>query len=175
MWFYSNGTHLKVDSAFRMKYLTFVAVSVEYKQIRIKIGKVLFWFAVFIHEFIQYAQLICLLIYKLLSYCVWGRRIFLYRRQRGLNGGDQQYGMQWSIAITCLTHWGWVTHMCVSKITIIGSDNGLSPGRRQAIIWINAGILLIGPLGTKFSEIYVEILTFSFEKTRLKESSAKWR
>ena len=33
-----------------------------------------------------------------------------------------------------LTHWGRVTHICVSKLTIIGSDNGLSPGRRQAII-----------------------------------------
>ena len=49
-----------------------------------------------------------------------------------------------------LTHWGRVTHICVSKLTIIGSDNGLSPGRRQAIIWTNAGILLIGPLGTNF-------------------------
>ena len=53
-----------------------------------------------------------------------------------------------------LTHWGRVTHICVSKLTIIGSDNGLSPGRRQAIIWTNAGILLIGPLGTNFSEIF---------------------
>ena len=44
-------------------------------------------------------------------------------------------------------------HICVSKQTIIGSDNGLSPGRRQAIIWTNAGILLIGTLGTNFSEI----------------------
>ena len=43
--------------------------------------------------------------------------------------------------------------MCVSKLTIIGSDNGLSPGRRQAIIWTNAGIVLIGPLETNFSEI----------------------
>ena len=33
-----------------------------------------------------------------------------------------------------LTHWGQVTHKCVGKLTIIGSDNGLSPGRRQAII-----------------------------------------
>ena len=40
-----------------------------------------------------------------------------------------------------LTHWGRVAHMCVSKLTIIGRDNGLSPGRRQAIIWTNAGIL----------------------------------
>ena len=46
--------------------------------------------------------------------------------------------------------------------TITGSDNGLSPGGRQAIIWTNAGILLIGPLATNFSEIVIEIHTFSF-------------
>ena len=38
-----------------------------------------------------------------------------------------------------LNHWGWVTHICVSDLAIIGSDNGLSPGRHQAIIWTNAG------------------------------------
>ena len=73
-----------------------------------------------------------------------------------------------------LTHYGRVTHICVAKVTIIGSDNGLSPGRRQAIIWTNAGILLIGPLvGTNFSEILIG--TFSFKKMHLKMSSAKWR
>ena len=70
-----------------------------------------------------------------------------------------------------LTHWGPVTHICVSKLTIIGSDNGLSPCRRQAIIWTNAGILLIRPLGTNFSEILIEINTFSFKKIHLKMSS----
>ena len=74
-----------------------------------------------------------------------------------------------------LTHWGRVTHICVSRLTITGSDNGLSPGRRQAIIWTNAGILLIGPLGTNFSEILIEILTFSFKKMHLRVSSAKRR
>ena len=74
-----------------------------------------------------------------------------------------------------LTHWGRVTHICVVKLTIIGSDNGLSPGRRQAIIWTNAGILLIGPLGTNFSEILIGIQTFSFKKMHLKMSSVKWR
>ena len=68
-----------------------------------------------------------------------------------------------------------MTYICVSKSTIIGSDNGLSPGRRQAIIWTNAGILLIRPLGTNFNEMLFEILTFSFMKMRLKVSSAKWR
>ena len=72
-----------------------------------------------------------------------------------------------------LTHWGRVTHICVFKLTIIGSDNGLLPGRLVA--WTNAGILLIGPLGTNLSEILIEILTFSFKKMRLKVSSAKWR
>ena len=56
-----------------------------------------------------------------------------------------------------LTHWGRVTHICVNKLAIISSDNGLSPGRRQAIIWTNVGILLIGPLGPNFSEILIEI------------------
>ena len=58
-----------------------------------------------------------------------------------------------------LTHWGWVTHICV----LIGLHNGLSPVRCQAIIWTNAEILLIGPLGTNFSEICIGIQTFSFK------------
>ena len=66
------------------------------------------------------------------------------------------------------------SHICVSKLTIIGSNNGLSPGRRQAIISTNAGILLIWPLGSNFNEILIKILTFSFKKMHLKMSSAKW-
>ena len=72
------------------------------------------------------------------------------------------------------THWGRVMHICVGNLIIIGLDNGLSPGRHQAIIWTKAGILLIGPSGTNFSEILIEILTFSFKKMRLKMLSAKW-
>ena len=44
-----------------------------------------------------------------------------------------------------LTHWGRLKHICVGNLTIIGSDNGLSPGWRQAITWTNVGILLITP------------------------------
>ena len=72
-----------------------------------------------------------------------------------------------------ITHWGRVTHICVGKLITLGSDNGLPPERRQAIIWTNAGILLIGPLGTNFSEILIEIKTFLLKKIRLKMSSAK--
>ena len=74
-----------------------------------------------------------------------------------------------------LTHWGRVTHICVTYLTIIASDNGLSPSRRQAIIWTNAGILLIRSLGTNFSEILIEIHIFSFKKMHLKMWSGKWR
>ena len=74
-----------------------------------------------------------------------------------------------------LTHWGQVTHICVGKLTIICSDNGLAPSRRQAIIWTNDGILLTGPLGTNFSEILIEILTSSFKNMHLKMSSGKWQ
>ena len=66
-----------------------------------------------------------------------------------------------------------MTHIYVSELTIIGSDNGLSPGWRQAIISTNAGILLIGPSGTNFSQIVIEIQTFSLRKMRLKMSSVK--
>ena len=71
------------------------------------------------------------------------------------------------------TLWSRVTHICVSKLTIIGLDNGLSSGRRQAIIWTNAGILFIWPLN--FSGILIEIHTFSFQKMHLKMSSGNRR
>ena len=62
--------------------------------------------------------------------------------------------------VSSLIHWGRVRNIFVGNLTIIVSDNGLSPGRHQAIIWTNAGILLIRPLGTNFSEISIEIHTF---------------
>ena len=61
-----------------------------------------------------------------------------------------------------------MTHKCDSKFIIIGSYNGLSPGLRQAIIWKNAEILLIGLLCRNSSEILIEIHTFSFKKMYLK-------
>ena len=68
-----------------------------------------------------------------------------------------------------------MTHIFISKLILIVSDNGLSPGRHQAIIWTNAGILLIESLGIKFREISIEIHTFSITKMHLEISSVKWR
>ena len=62
------------------------------------------------------------------------------------------------------------TYMCQD---CIGSDNGLSPIRRQAIIWTSAGLLSIGPLRTNSSEIFIKIQNFSFKKMHLKISSSK--
>ena len=56
---------------------------------------------------------------------------------------------------------------------IIGTCNGLSPVRRQAITWTNAGLISIGPLGTNFSKILIGILLFSFKKIHLKMPSVK--
>ena len=44
---------------------------------------------------------------------------------------NHTYINQWTLLwfAVCLTHWGRVTHICVIDLTIIGSDNGLSPGR----------------------------------------------
>ena len=53
-----------------------------------------------------------------------------------------------------------INSKCVGKVISIGSDNGSAPGRRRAIIWTNAGIFLIRPLGTNVSEIWIEIHTF---------------
>ena len=50
------------------------------------------------------------------------------------------------------------------KWDIIGSGNGLSPVRRQAIIWNNAGLLSIGPMGTNFSKIRIANLSFFIQE-----------
>ena len=120
-----------------------------------------------------------------LSYCryvvykdvmTWKRfpHFWLYANLTGIVGFATQ---RESNALTgnFLTHWGRVTHICDSKLSIIGSDNGLSPDRRQSIIWTNAGILLIRTLRTKFDEILIKIHTFSFKNIHLKMSSGKWR
>ena len=67
-----------------------------------------------------------------------------------------------------------MTHIDVSKLTIIDSVNGLSPDRRQVIIWTDSGMLLIGPLGTNFNEILSQIHAFSFKKMHLKMSPGRF-
>ena len=68
-----------------------------------------------------------------------------------------------------LNHLPLVPHICVIESDQIGSDNGLSPIRRQAIIWTSVGLLSIRPLRTNFNEIQ----DFSFTTMHLKISSVK--
>ena len=67
---------------------------------------------------------------------------------------------KWALVQT--SHWGKVMHIFISDLNVIGSNIGLAPDRRQAIIWTNDGILLIEPLETNFNEILIKIHTFSF-------------
>ena len=78
---------------------------------------------------------------------------------------------------TMLTHWGRVAHICLNKLAMNGSDHGLLPDRRQAIIWTNAGIFLIVALITNKLQLKFNRNSYIFlqEKMHLKISSAKWR
>ena len=64
--------------------------------------------------------------------------------------------------VSTLIDWSQVTNICVGYLTIIGSDNCLSCGRRHAIIWTDAVILLIGPSETNFNEILISKLIIHF-------------
>ena len=66
--------------------------------------------------------------------------------------------------------WSLACEHFVTGTPLKSSDNGLSPRRRQAIIWTNEVILSVGPLGTNFIEILIEIQKFSFKKMQLKMS-----
>ena len=70
-----------------------------------------------------------------------------------------------------------MTYIWLGEITNIASDIGsslgLSPGRRKAIVWTSAGIVLIGRLEKNFREILIQLQTFPLKKIRLKMSCAK--
>ena len=72
-----------------------------------------------------------------LSAFVWGYRAIFW--------------FNWHIQNTTiwLTHWDRVTHICVGKLIIIVSDNGLLPARRQAVIWHNIRDIVNWTLGNK--------------------------
>ena len=101
-------------------------------------------------------------------------KITYFRLQLHLPGTNESRLQAYLWGANELTHSGWMTQICVSKLTIIGLDNGLSPDQRQAIIWTNTWILSIRLLGTNFSEILIEIHTFSSKKILMKMSSGRW-
>ena len=102
---------------------------------------------------------------------------YLHVQQQGYILDEQHsitiiyYSIPEYISTRNVTHCGRETHICVRNLTIIGSGNGLSAGRRQAIIRTNAVLLLIGPLETYFSESWIKIQQFSLKKIHSKMSS----
>ena len=104
----------------------------------------------------------------------WDRALckFIFHLTMATTISHQDHGQS---IILKLTHWGQVTHIWIGKLTIIGSDNGLSPGRRQAIILTNARILLIRLIGTNFSEILHRNSYVFIKKIHFKLSSGKVR
>ena len=66
-----------------------------------------------------------------------------------------------------LNHQGRLTHIWVNKLTLIGSDNGLSPGRHQAITWNSAELFSIGPLGTIFEWFWSPKKTLTVTKNTI--------
>ena len=82
-----------------------------------------------------------------------------------------QLWYRWN-AFAIYQHWRWVTHICVSNLTIIGSDNGLSPGRRQVIIWTKMNIVywaLVNKLQwTLNRNLYISIQGNAFENVAWK-------
>ena len=89
---------------------------------------------------------------------------------RGIHRWPVNFSHKWSVTRKMFPFW-WHDHVNSLRPSNAYMHNGLSPGRHKAIIWTNAGILLIGPLGT----ILIGIQTFSFKKMHLKMSPAKWR
>ena len=76
---------------------------------------------------------------------------------------------------------GWLTYAKQHKYmslnqTTIGSDNGLSPVRCQAILWTHADSLSLSnePLATNLSEISMKMNMFAFKKMYFKMPCAKW-
>ena len=103
----------------------------------------------------------------------WKSRVWAFARKREiteepLNSRSQILDPKWReiTGVDCIF---------VSKPTIIGSDNGLSPGWRQAIIWTSAEIFIIGSLATNFNEILIKLYIFSYKEIHLNMSSGNSR
>ena len=90
------------------------------------------------------------------AYCIVMLVIPQERLHSTIHTYIQNIVFHWEVKL----NWLRSSNVCVDDLTTNGSDNGLLPCRRQAIIRTNAGILLIEPLRTNFCEILIEILTY---------------
>ena len=114
----------------------------------------------------------CVYIYISIFQISWSSHKVSYRA-RCLKTSQQSKGVRYllwvqnlisvmPLSLSCYMHY----HVLDIVKTILG--------RCQAIIWTNAGILIIQTLGTNFNEILSKIRTFSFNKMHWKMLSGKW-
>ena len=93
----------------------------------------------------------------------WLKHVFISKQVWALSIDELTVEDNWQDEpLDYSTNWGRVSYVCVGKLIIIGSDNGLSPGRRQAIFWTYARTLLIRPQEKNFNDILIEIHTSLF-------------
>ena len=72
-----------------------------------------------------------------------------------------------------VTYQSLVTHICVKNKPIIGWDNGMSPVCYQAIVWTNAGWLIVGPM--EFAELCKQYFVYIFRIEKyIKEPAGKY-
>ena len=109
--------------------------------------------------------------------CEWKNSQFSYKKMH-LIVSKRPFCLGLNVSTSYTPHLKHISPWCRIYVSVnwisIGWDNGLSPIRRQAIIWTNTGLLSIGPFGTNFSEILIKIQNFSLTKIHMKISSAKW-
>ena len=127
-----------------------------------------FWSSLFCAKVVRFTQTY--------SDVIWAPCRLLFSAVRsGLNTKDIQAVSVNKVFEGCLsTHLVRVTHICVYELTIIGSDNDLSPWSAPSHYLNNSGRVLTGPSATIFSVILIEIHSFSFAKMHSKMSSGKW-
>ena len=91
-----------------------------------------------------------------------------------LNGGKDLWNVSFEFIVSMQfsTHWSLMMHICIIGLVSIGSGNGLSPVRRQAINETNADFWSTRLSGMCFSEIFIKIQIIYFKKLYLKMSSA---
>ena len=160
-WFYRHNWTDCVVQIWFVEHCLYIAVLIEFGGPSVAWQKVEVWFIM------QYRQRNMPIVWFALFYHNLAIHVNPIRKSKisSIENGSTRY----------LTHWSLAMCICVGKLNINGSNNGLLPARCQVSIWTSAGILLIGPLRSNFGEILIKVLRFSFKKMHLKMSSVKWQ
>ena len=110
-----------------------------------------------------------------LNILVYRRRLYILRCNLDMLSGFLIPTNHWTLESFVPDHRARVMHICGSKLVHHCFQIMGAPAQRHAIIWTNIGLLLIGPLVTKFCEHWIKIQQFLYEERYFKMPSVKWR